>query len=149
MPLWYGSYDHNDAAGLGTRIHSPLGWHIPQTRRGKPSTRLVVLNNPHNSDKSNLLGLAQDLWDAGYSVFLYDFRSHARNDSFPQSVGFFEQQDALAALDTVTEAHPDSNIAVVGASMGGAVALITAQQCPKVCRTRATSYESRISGALV
>ncbi len=108
------------------------GWHIPQTQRGRMSKRLVVLNNPHNSDKSNLLGLAQDLWDAGYSVFMYDFRSHARNNSVQQSVGYFEQQDALAALDTATEVHPDASIAVVGASMGGAVALMTAYTCPQV-----------------
>ena len=46
------------------------GWHIPQTRDGLPSKRVVVLNNPFNSDKSNLLGLAVELWDAGYSVFM-------------------------------------------------------------------------------
>jgi len=108
------------------------GWHIPQSRGGVRSNRLVVLNNPHNSNKSNLLGLAQNLWDAGYSVFLYDFRSHARNQSVQQSVGYFEQQDAHAALDLVAEQFPECNVAVVGASMGGAVALMTAHEHPQV-----------------
>lgn len=107
------------------------GWHITQTHGGCRSKRIVVLNNPYNSDKSNLLGLAQDLWLAGYSIFLFDFRSHA-NTSVPQSVGYLEQQDALAALDTISLMQPDAKIAVIGASMGGAVALMTAYKHPQV-----------------
>ena len=108
------------------------GWFIPQTRGGSRTDRLVILNAPYNTEKSNLLGLAQDLWDGGYSVFLYDFRSHARNKQVQQSIGHWEKQDALAALDVVSATYPNSKIGIVGASMGGAVALMTAHNDPRV-----------------
>ena len=52
-------------------------WWMEQTVRGKSSSKCVLCFNPYNHDKSRMLGLARGLWESGYSVMLFDFRSHA------------------------------------------------------------------------
>jgi len=106
-------------------------WFIPQTVRGESSRNLVLCCNPYNQDKSTLLGVARSLWDNGYSVLLFDFRSHAKKKT-SQTIGFLEKRDADAALAWLIEMienRPEGGqIALVGASMGGAVALMLAAE---------------------
>lgn len=107
---------------------SLTGWYIPQSYQGKPSRRTIVCCHPYNSSKSNLLGVARGFWDQRYSLFLFDFRSfaHIRTE---QSIGFLEQRDARAAIATAKHLSPEgTQIGVMGASMGGAVALIVGHE---------------------
>ncbi|GBG31020.1 Protein ABHD13 [Hondaea fermentalgiana] len=108
-------------------------WFMEQTVRGKASSNLVLCCNPYNQDKSSLLGVARGLWDSGYSVLLYDFRSHAREQTH-QTIGYLEKRDGDAALDWLCANKPkDGRIGLVGASMGGAVALmLAAERRPEV-----------------
>ena len=106
-------------------------WYIPQTRRGKLSDRIVVLLHPYNSSKSNCLPIARSLWESGYSVFMTDFRSFAEKPT-KQSIGYYEQRDAKAALSYVrnvlgSELDSPFRIGLFGASMGGAVALLVSE----------------------
>jgi alpha-beta hydrolase superfamily lysophospholipase len=116
------------------------GWWIRQSRNGVPSKRAIVLCSPYNSDKSNLLGIARGLWDSGNSVFLFDNRSHAASPT-KQTVGYLEQLDARAAVDALVErisdprtGAPTMRIGFCGASMGGAMAIITAHTLPPALR---------------
>lgn len=107
---------------------SLTGWFIQQTSRGQPSRRVVVCCHPYNSSKSNLLGVAKGLWDRRYSVFMFDFRSFAHTPT-SQSVGFLEQRDARAAVACAKRTAPEgSEVALIGASMGGAVALLVGHE---------------------
>ena len=74
------------------------GWLLEPTRMGKSSERLVILMHPYNIHKSNLLAMAQGLWNQGFNVFLFDFRSFAQ-PRVRQSLGYLEQKDALAAIN--------------------------------------------------
>jgi len=108
------------------------GWYIQQTNRGRLSNKVVVMMHPYNSNKANMLAVARALWEHGYSVFMFDFRSFAEK-STRQSVGFYEQRDAIAAIDYVKgslgkELDRPIRIGLFGASMGGAVALMTSQK---------------------
>lgn len=108
-------------------------WFMEQTIRGKASKDLVLCCNPYNQDKSSLLGVARGLWDAGYSVLLFDFRSYAQEET-PQTIGYLEKRDGDAALDWLCANMPEGGrIGLVGASMGGAVALtLAADRRPEV-----------------
>ncbi|CAE8633943.1 unnamed protein product [Polarella glacialis] len=107
---------------------SLTGWFIPQSSGGRPSRRVIVCCHPHNSSKSNLLGVARGLWDRRYSVFMFDFRSFAHTKT-RQSVGYFEQRDARAAVRCARLTAPEgSEIGLIGASMGGAVALMVGHE---------------------
>ncbi|OLP86632.1 Uncharacterized protein YfhR [Symbiodinium microadriaticum] len=103
---------------------SLTGWFIPQSSAGRPSRRILVFCHPYNNSKSNLLGVARGLWDRRYSIFMFDFRSFA-DAKTSQSVGYLEQRDAKAAVAAARRHGPkDAEIGLIGASMGGAVALI-------------------------
>jgi len=99
------------------------GWFVEQTVKGKPSSNLIMCCNPYNQDKSTLLGICRGFWDAGYSVLLFDYRSHAKPPR-ERTIGYKEVDDAKAALSWLLENKPkEGKIGLVGASMGGAVAL--------------------------
>ena len=101
------------------------GWHVQQTRDGQPSDRVIVVFHPYNTHKSNMLGMVRAFWDSGYSVYLADFRSFAERPT-RQSLGFYERRDAGAVLRHVRKMYGGSaKLGVVGASMGGAMALTT------------------------
>jgi alpha-beta hydrolase superfamily lysophospholipase len=107
---------------------SLTGWHIPQSSQGKSSRRTIVCCHPYNHSKSNLLGVAAGFWKQGYSLFLFDFRSFAHNPT-PQSIGFYEQRDARAAIEVAKRiSPPDAKIGLMGASMGAAVSLIVGHE---------------------
>lgn len=123
LPYKHVKFDTDDGVKL-------TGWFIEQTVQGKASDRIVLCFNPYNQDKSSLLGVARGFWDNGFSVMLFDFRSHTE-DVVPQSIGYLERRDARAALDWLTKNKPDdARIGLVGASMGGAVALTIAAENP-------------------
>ena len=73
------------------------GWWIPQTRDGRLSDSAVVFCHPYNSNKSNMLALAGEVWASGHSVLLFDFRSFA-NRPTRQTIGHLEVRDARAAV---------------------------------------------------
>ena len=107
---------------------SLTGWHIPQSSQGRASRRVIVCCHPYNHSKSNLLGVARGFWEQRYSLFLFDFRSFAHQQT-GQSIGFYEQRDARAAIACAKSVSPpDAQIGLMGASMGGAVSLIVGHE---------------------
>jgi esterase/lipase len=106
------------------------GWYVKQTINGEDSKRIVLLCAPFQHDKSTLLAISRGLWEAGYSTFMFDFRSHAPQQTI-QTIGYLELRDARAALKYLKEEliPEEGKIAALGCSMGGAMALtLTAEQ---------------------
>jgi dipeptidyl aminopeptidase/acylaminoacyl peptidase len=71
---------------------------------------------------------------AGYNALTFDFRGCGASEGTRTSVGFWEVQDALGAVEYVKtrpEVDPEQ-VALYGYSMGGATALMTAEQCPDI-----------------
>lgn len=94
----------------------------------------------YNNHRSSLLGIARGLWDAGYSVLLFDYRSHARQ-MHPRTVGYKEYFDAQAAMKWVNDnQRTETNIGLVGASMGGAIALTLASDPNNRVKACATDW---------
>ena len=100
--------------------------------KGQESHRIAIIMHPYNNHKSNLLGVAAELWQNGYSVFMFDFRSFAQEKT-RQSIGFHETKDAKAAIQYVLNHYykeGESQLVLMGASMGGACALLASQYFP-------------------
>jgi fermentation-respiration switch protein FrsA (DUF1100 family) len=77
---------------------------------------------------------ALDVQAAGYNALTFDFRGCGASGGKHTSVGFWEVQDILGAVDyikTRPEVDPE-RIAVYGYSMGGATAIMAAERCSDI-----------------
>ena len=94
------------------------GWYFKRSEaRG---TILVCHGNVENISTHVKL----DLWlvEAGYNLFIFDYRGYGRSEGQPDLKGV--HLDAEAALETLVNRlpHPGSRIIVFGKSLGGAIA---------------------------
>ena len=109
----------------GTRI---AGWFVPAavaSTRGAPT---IVLMHGYGSVREETLPHAEYLHEAGYNALLFDFRASGESDGDAVTIGGFEQEDALGALDYL-EARGDidtTRVGFQGISMGAAVAIMAA-----------------------
>ena len=96
------------------------------------SDRVVIGLTGHRRAKHDLLGIGSALWRAGNNVLLFDFRGCGESDPAPLSVGYNELPDARAAVRYACERVPRVRIGLIGYSMGGVVAILTAVEEPAV-----------------
>lgn len=101
------------------------GWFLPAN---KSDTTIIMA---HGYEKNRLqddlpaLVLAKSLIEADFQVVMFDFRNSGESDGTLTSVGEFEKQDLMAAIDWVKTNHP-SKIGLIGFSMGGTTSLLAA-----------------------
>ena len=108
-------------------------WFIP-SQDEKSKGIILLLHGMEGMDASSLLGQASILNNAGYAVLLPDMRAHGRSGGDHLGLAFEEPRDAAACLDWIRN-QPDLSdepLAVMGVSMGGAVAIRSAAQHPEV-----------------
>jgi len=112
---------YQDVAFPSTDGIALKGWLIP----GSPAT--VVVAHGHGGSKSQVLDYARFLREqGGYTVLLLDFRASGQSDGEKSTLGFYERQDLLGALDFLgrqpgVDAH---HIGGLGLSMGAAALLL-------------------------
>lgn len=105
------------------------GWFIPGESRAT-----VILLHGFGCGRQGMLEHARILHNAGYSTLLFDFRGRGDSDGDAVTLGYYEQRDALAAIEYLkTRSDVDSsNLGVLGVSMGASVAIMAAAQAPEV-----------------
>ncbi|HEU0020720.1 MAG TPA: alpha/beta hydrolase [Dehalococcoidia bacterium] len=111
--------------GLGQRA----GWFIAGRRQST-----VILLHGFGCRRQEMLVHALVLNQAGYSTLLFDFYGHGESDGETVTLGFYERQDALAAvayLKTRDDVDP-SNLGTLGISMGASVAIMAAAMTPDI-----------------
>lgn len=124
----------------GVRLH---GWLLrPQ---GKPlGTVLFLHGNAGNvsTHVGNVLWLAL----SGYRIFLLDYRGYGKSGGKATLGGI--QADALAALDALfgMDEVDGDRVAVLGQSLGGAVAVYAVANSPYKARIRVLVVDSAFSG---
>ena len=91
----------------------------------------VVLSHMRPADQRSWFDFAQRLADQGYLVLAYDFRGYCPGGQGGCSSGDRDTaaiwQDVLGAVDFV-RSHGATDVALVGASMGGTASLVAAGQ---------------------
>jgi pimeloyl-ACP methyl ester carboxylesterase len=94
-------------------------------------TSAVVLSHMLPADQRSWFDFAQRLADQGYLVLTYDFRGYCPGGSGGCSQGERDisaiWQDVLGAVDLV-RARGATDVALIGASMGGSASLVAAGQ---------------------
>ncbi len=99
-----------------------FGWWIPaDNARGT----IIMCHGQEGSMDRDTCRMVP-LHNAGFNVFMFDFRGHGRSEGLIVTFGMYEKEDLLGALDYLVETRHIENVGVVGYSMGAAVALITA-----------------------
>ncbi|MDB6026622.1 MAG: alpha/beta hydrolase [Verrucomicrobiales bacterium] len=104
-------------SGSGAKLR---GWFIS----GQKSRGAVILMHGVRGNRTGMLGRARFLNAAGHSVLLFDFQAHGESEGQRITFGFLESKDAAAAVEFVRTKLPGEKIAVLGASLGGAAALL-------------------------
>ncbi len=106
------------------------GWKV----LGEPSRPWILLCHGVGANRADLLDIAEGLHEAGFNLFLFDFRAHGGSHGRVTSFGWREQRDLEGALSFLGQ-QPDIPAApygVYGISMGGAVALMVAARDERI-----------------
>jgi len=106
-------------------------WFVPSEQK---SDKVIILLHGYPFDKANLLNWAEFL-QKDFNLFFFDFRYFGESEGSMTTVGFHEQRDLKSALDYLQK-RGFKKIGLMGFSLGGAVAIITA------------SYDKRINAVV-
>ena len=104
------------------------GWFIPPSRHNV----IVVLSHGLFRTRVEMLSRAVGLAKAGFGVLLYDSRNHGTSGKATVSLGYYEAQDILGAIDVVRQrlqipTHRPQ-LVLMGVSMGAVATLQAAAQ---------------------
>jgi uncharacterized protein len=102
------------------------GWFLP----GRTGGGAVVLMHGIHSDRSSMVRRAELLHGLGFAVLLFDFQAHGESPGRHVTFGHLEAMDAAAAVDFVRRRLPDERVGAIGASLGGAAAVLGDRPLP-------------------
>jgi len=105
------------SSASGASLH---GWFVA----GRSGGGAVVLMHGVRSNRLSMVARARLLSQAGFSVLLFDFQAHGDSTGMHITFGLLEGMDAGAAVGFVQQRLPAERIGVIGASLGGAAALL-------------------------
>jgi uncharacterized protein len=127
-PIWTDDRHEFEAVSFPTPDGLRLrGWFVPAQH---PKGTLVLCHG-YAGDCSPDFIYAALLRGAGYNALFFDFRGHGSSDGRRTSLVYLERVDLLAALDFL-KSRDIPRVALLGFSMGGAIALATAPTSPMV-----------------
>lgn len=133
--VWFRSLDR-------TRLH---GLWIP----GRKNYPTVVLCHGYFKSLAEPFDVGVALNEAGYNVFLFDFRACGQSGGRFTTIGHREAWDVQAAVRFVEERYgrPDG-VGVLGISMGAAAAIIAASQADEIAAVVADSPFAHLEGVM-
>ncbi len=110
----------------GTRL---AGWLAVGSR-----DEAVILLHGYGCQREEMLPHADMLHGAGFTVLLFDLRNRGESGGEFVSFGFFEKEDALAAVDYLNSRDDldELRIGMLGLSQGGAAAIFAAAASEEV-----------------
>ena len=103
------------------------GWWIPGTRH-----QTLVMIHGWTSSRAEPMSKAGYLLAAGYNVLVFDLRGHGASDGNYTTMGFREVDDVSAAVTYAQAMDRSAPIALIGYSMGAALAVEEAARNPAV-----------------
>lgn len=116
------------------------GWLIPCT----DSSKTVIFAHGYRKNRLNpevpILPIARQLAGKGYNVLMFDFRNSGESEGEMTSVGQYEVNDLLGAVDFVkSQPGMGEEIVLFGFSMGASTALLAGAREPSVTAVIADS----------
>jgi pimeloyl-ACP methyl ester carboxylesterase len=109
LPVERVALDRADAPEL-------VGWVADR----KGSCGAIVLLHGRGANRMAMLQRAKMLFDAGYSVILFDLSGHGESGGTIQGFGYTEGQDAARILAYARQHFPGQKVGALGSSLGAA-----------------------------
>ena len=94
----------------------------------KGSCGAIVLLHGRGANRLALVQRAKLLFNAGYSVVLFDLSGHGESGGSVQGFGYSESQDAVRIMAFARQRFPGERLGAVGSSLGAAAFVFAAQQ---------------------
>ncbi len=123
------------------------GWYFENERDG--DCGLIFLHG-FNGTRYHALNWAPLFWERGCDILAYDHRGHGDSSPAFHTYGFYEKQDAVAALDWFTgrTGLTRPQVGFFGVSYGAATALQMAPMTPEIAFIGADSAYSELDEIL-
>ncbi len=119
------------------------GWWIP----AENSTRTIIFLHGYAGSMDPDLQYAPAFHEHGFNVLTFDFRAHGRSGGNQTSLGAIEVQDAMGACDFARQNNSWS-VGLMGFSMGGRTALLTAARCKDLAAVVSDGGPLRLTTAI-
>jgi pimeloyl-ACP methyl ester carboxylesterase len=120
------------------------GCWIPAARR--PASAVIILHG-HGGSLDTDLHRAPAIHEAGFDVFLFDFRAHGASRGRVASFGFLERRDVQGAVAYV-RSRGSGRVGLLGFSYGGIASMVGAPQCPEVSAVASDGGPARMRSAI-
>ncbi|MFH1029080.1 MAG: alpha/beta fold hydrolase [Pseudomonadota bacterium] len=95
------------------------------------SKHAVIILHGHGGSLDWDLHRAPALHEAGFNVFLFDFRAHGRSQGNLATFGYLERRDVLGAVEFL-KSRGVTSIGLLGFSYGAIASMLTAPGCPDI-----------------
>lgn len=95
------------------------------------SDRVIVILHGHGGSLDWDIHRAPALHEAGFNVFLFDFRAHGRSQGHLATFGYLERQDVKGAINFLKN-QGLRRIGLLGFSYGGIASMLATPICPEV-----------------
>ena len=115
-----------------------VGW----VANRKGSCGAIVLLHGRGASRLSLVQRARLLFDAGYSVVLFDLSGHGESGGTTQGFGYSEGQDAARIIAFARRRFPGQKIGASGSSLGAAAFVFAARQAPADAYVQEQLYET-------
>jgi pimeloyl-ACP methyl ester carboxylesterase len=120
------------------------GCWIPARRSPVPA---VIILHGHGGSLDTDLHRAPAFHEAGFSVFLFDFRAHGASRGRIASFGYLERRDVMGAVAYV-RGRGAEKVGLLGFSYGGIAAMLSAPLCPDVYAVASDGGPARMRSAI-
>src|SRR5712664_3673522 len=105
------------------------GWKV---RSAKPNGNWVLVFHGVADNRAGVLGQAQLLLQAGYSVVMMDARAHGASDGPIATYGWLERNDSKSVVNALEAKEHPHHLFALGESMGAGIALQSAAVEPRI-----------------
>jgi fermentation-respiration switch protein FrsA (DUF1100 family) len=108
--------------------HLVSGWYIPHVR----ATATILICPGYRGQRADVLGMAQQVWKAGYNVLAFEYYGHGTIVGKPVTLGYREINDFLGAVTYAKERAPQTRLGAIGYSMGASIAIMACARTTEI-----------------
>tara|TARA_B110000908_G_scaffold167799_1_gene221400 strand:+ start:604 stop:1509 length:906 start_codon:yes stop_codon:yes gene_type:complete len=115
------SFQPNDGNDLS-------GWYMPAEK----SDKAVIFVHGHGADRREGMRWFKAVHQAGFNILAFDVRNQGNSTKSFSTMGYFEKQDVIGALDYLQQQKQIQRIGIFGTSMGAATSIMAMVDDPRI-----------------